>query len=313
MLICDRQVISVSFFKNMINTQKSSTIRNILKWAIISLKESDIEYPETDADTLLAGVLSCDRARLYTNPDDVIGENNVRKYKELIYERTSHVPLQYIIRRAEFMSLDFVVDERVLIPRPETEILVETVLNKAQGNEFSDNSIIIMEIGTGSGNIAISLAKSLSNATIYTNDISPDTLTLAKTNVQRHEVADRAHLLLGDFFGAFCNSVEKEQVDFIVSNPPYINESEWDRLEPEVREHEPREALVGGKDGLHYYRRIIKDATDWLRPGGYLTFEIGDTQANAIVKLMENEGHYADIEITKDLQGKDRVISTKRK
>jgi release factor glutamine methyltransferase len=211
------------------------------------------------------------------------------------------------------MSLDFVVDERVLIPRPETEILVETVLKKAQDNEFSDKSIIIMEIGTGSGNIAVSLAKNLSSAEIYTNDISPDALTLAKTNIQRHEVVDKVHLLHGDFFGAFSNSVKKKHVDFIVSNPPYISESEWNSLELEVKEHEPRQALVGGEDGLHYYRRIIKDTTDWLRPGGYLVIEIGETQANAIKKLMKNEMHYEEIEIIKDLQGKERIISARRK
>jgi release factor glutamine methyltransferase len=289
------------------------TIRNIRKWAIATLKESDIEFPETDADSLLAYVLSCDRVRIYTNPDDVIDDADIRKYKELIYKRTSHVPLQYITRRVEFMSLDFVVDERVLIPRPETEILVETVLNKAKGNEYSDKSIIIMEIGTGSGNIAVSLAKNLSNAEIYTNDISPDALTLAQTNIQRHEVVDKVHLLHGDFFGAFCGSVEKEHADFIVSNPPYVSESEWNKLEPEVREHEPRQALVGGEDGLCFYREIISDAHHWLRPGGYLVIEIGETQANAIWKLMQNEEHFGEKEIIKDLQGKERVISARRK
>ena len=289
------------------------TIRNIRKWAISTLKESGIELSEINADSLLAYVLSCDRVRIYTNPDDVIDDADIRKYKELIYKRASHVPLQYITRRVEFMSLDFVVDERVLIPRPETEILVETVLNKAQDNKFSDKSIIIIEIGTGSGNIAVSLAKNLSNAEIYTNDISPDALTLAKTNIQRHEVVDKVHLLHGDFFGAFCGSVEKEHADFIVSNPPYVSESEWNRLEPEVREHEPRQALVGGEDGLCYYRQIIMEAADWLRPGGHLVIEIGETQADAIKKLMKNELHYEEIEIIKDLQGKERIISARRK
>ncbi len=170
-----------------------------------------------------------------------------------------------------------------------------------------------MEIGTGSGNISVSLAKNLSNAEIYTNDISPDALTLAQTNIQRHEVVDKVHLLHGDFFGAFCGSVEKEHADFIVSNPPYVSESEWNKLEPEVKEHEPRQALVGGEDGLCFYREIIKDSTDWLRPGGYLVIEIGETQANAIKKLMKNELNYEEIEIIKDLQGKERIISARRK
>ena len=125
-------ITSVSLLNTMTNTQEPKTIHNILRWAITTLKESDIEFPEINADTLLAYVLSCDRTRIYTNPDDIINDADICKYKELIYKRTSHVPLQYITQRVEFMSLDFVVDERVLIPRPETEILVETVLNKAQ-------------------------------------------------------------------------------------------------------------------------------------------------------------------------------------
>jgi release factor glutamine methyltransferase len=297
----------------MVYAQDRNTIRNRLKWAIAILKKSEIEFPEINADTLLAYALSCDRTSLYTNPDDVINDADIRTYKEVIYKRASHVPLQYITRRVEFMSLDFVVDEGVLIPRPETEILVETVLNKALNKEFPDKSIIIMEIGTGSGNIAVSLAKNLNKAKIYTNDISLDALTLAKTNVQRHDVVDKVHLLHGDFFGIFSNYVEKEHVDFIVSNPPYVSEYEWNNLEPEVKEHEPWQALVGGKDGLHYYRQIIKDAGDWLRPGGYLVIEIGEEQANAIIKLMRNEEHYGEIEIIKDLQGKERIISAKRK
>ncbi len=297
----------------MAYVQDTNTIRNILKWAIKTLKGSEIESPEISGDTLLAYVLSCDRTRLYANPDNVIDDADIRKYKEVIYKRASHVPLQYITRKAEFMSLDFVVDERVLIPRPETEILVETVLDKVKGNDSLDNSIIIMEIGTGSGNIAVSLAKNLNNAEIYTNDISQDALLVAETNVQRHDVADKVHLLHGDFFGVFNNSVEKEHVDFITSNPPYVSKSEWNNLEPEVKEHEPWQALVGGKDGLHYYRRIIKDAADWLRPGGYLVIEIGETQANVIIKFMNKVMHYKEIEIIKDLQGKERIISARRK
>ena len=297
----------------MASVQDINTIRNILKWAIRTLKESDIESPEIDADILLAHTLSCDRVKLYTNPDDVIDDADLHKYKELIYKRVSRVPLQYITGRVEFMSLDFLVDERVLIPRPETEILVETVLKKANVIEFSNKSIIITEIGTGSGNIAVSLAKTLSNAEIYTNDTSQEALLVAETNVQRHNVTDNVHLLHGDFFGSFNNSVEKEHVDFIVSNPPYVSESEWNELGPEVKKHEPRQALVGGEDGLQYYRRIISGAADWLRPGGYLILEIGETQASAIIKLMQNEEHYGNIEIIKDLQGKERVISTRRK
>lgn len=297
----------------MAYVQEAMTIRNIRRWAITTLKKSDIEFPEINADTLLAHVLACDKIKIYTNPDEVIDDDDIQKYKKLIYKRTSHVPLQYITRHVEFMSLDFIVDERALIPRPETEILVETVLKKAQDDKFSDTRIIIMEIGTGSGNIAVSLSKNLSNTHIYTNDVSQDTLTLAKENVQRHDVADKVHLLHGNFFEVFYNCVEKEQVNFIISNPPYISESEWNRLEPEVKEYEPRQALVGGEDGFCFYRRIISDAHYWLRPDGYLVIEIGETQANTIIKLMRKKMYYKEIEIINDLQGKERVISARKK
>jgi protein-(glutamine-N5) methyltransferase, release factor-specific len=297
----------------MTNAHDGNTIRNSLKWAIAILKKAGIEFPETDADTLLAYALSCDRACLYTNPDNIIDEADICNYSELIYKRASHVPLQYITRRVEFMSIEFAVDERVLIPRPETEILVETVLSKVNDKKFPDKNIIIMEIGTGSGNIAVSLAKNLSKVVVYTNDISQDALSLAKENIQAQGVDDKVHLLHGDFFEAFFNCVEKEHIDFIVSNPPYISESEWNELEPEVKEHEPRLALVGGEDGLYFFRKIIKDAADWLRPGGYLVIEIGETQANTIIKLMQNELLYNEIEKIKDLQGKERIISARRK
>lgn len=297
----------------MRDIKKINTIRNILKWAISILKEYDIESPEINADTLLAYVLSCDRTKLYTNPDKIVKDNAINKYKELINKRKRHIPLQYITRHAEFMSLDFVVDERALIPRPETEILVETVLSKAQSKIFSNKTIIIMDIGTGSGNIAVSLTMNLKNAETYASDISKEALTVARTNAQRHEIVDRIHLLQGDIFGAFDSQLEKGCVDFIVSNPPYVSESEWNKLEPEIREHEPREALVGGKDGLCFYKQIINEATDWLKPKGYLVLEVEETQATTIVKFMEMEGRYMYIEVIKDLQGKERVISARRK
>jgi release factor glutamine methyltransferase len=297
----------------MVHAKDVNTIRDSQKWAIAILKKSDIEFSEADADTLLTYVLSCDKAYLYTNPDDSISDTNIGKYKESIYKRASHVPLQYITRQVEFMSLDFVVDERVLIPRPETEILIETVISKAHDNELPNKHLLVLEVGTGSGNIAISLAKNLNNVKIYTNDISQDALTLAKENVQRHGVTDKIKLLHGDFFGTFIGSVEKKQIDFIVSNPPYVSEAEWHELEPEVKDNEPRQALVGGEDGLFFYRRIIKGAVDWLKPGGYLVLETGETQANSVIMLMQEDLHFEYIEKIKDLQGKERIISARRK
>ena len=297
----------------MAHTQDRNTIRNILKSAIAKLKKSEIEFPEINADTLLAYILSCDRANLYTNPDDLINDSDICKYNELIHKRASHVPLQYITKRVEFMSLDFVVDEGVLIPRPETEILVEAVIKKTDNKLYHDRKITIIDIGTGSGNIAVSLAKNISNVKIYASDISREALTVANENVLRHDVTDKIHLLHGNVFEAFSSNVKKGQVDFIVSNPPYVSKSESKNLEPELIDHEPLLALIGGEDGLFFYKQIIKDAADWIKPGGYLIIEIGETQANSIIKLMQNELHYDEIEIINDLQGKERIISAKIK
>lgn len=297
----------------MSHAQDENTIRNILKSAIAILKKSKIEFPEINADTLLSYVLSCDKTNLYTNPGDLVEDADFTRYNELIHRRSCHVPLQYITQRVEFMSLDFVVDERVLIPRPETEILVETVLKNTKKKLYHDRKITIIDIGTGSGNIAVSLAKNISNVKIYASDISQEALTVANENVQRHDVTDKIHLLHGNIFNAFIGNVEKGQVDFIVSNPPYVSETESNNLEPELRDHEPLLALVAGDDGLFFYKQIIKDATDWIKPDGYLVIEIGETQASSIIKLMQNELHYDEIEIIKDLQGKERIISAKIK
>ena len=297
----------------MSHVQDRNTIRSSLHSAIAKLKKSAIEFPEINADTLLAHVLSCDRANLYTNPDDHINDFDIYKYNELIHKRASHIPLQYITKRVEFMSLDFVVDERVLIPRPETEILVDTVLKKTDNNLYHDRIITVIDIGTGSGNIAVSLAKNISDIKIYASDISQEALAVANENIQRHDVTDKIQLLHGNVFEAFSSNVKNGQVDFIVSNPPYVSKSESKNLEPELIDHEPLLALIGGEDGLFFYKQIIKDAADWIKPGGYLIIEIGETLANSIIKLMQNELHYDEIEIINDLQGKERIISAKIK
>ncbi len=291
----------------------SNTIHNILRWAIDILKNSNIESPNINAEILLAHVLSCDRIKLHANPDKIIDNGDIGKYKKLINRRADRVPLQYITGHVEFMSLDFVVDEHTLIPRPETEILVETVLNKIKDRAPSDKTITIVDIGTGCGNIAISLAANLQNAQIYASDISRKTLAVAGTNVRRHRVTDRVHLLHGNLFESFDGHLSKGNVDFVVSNPPYVSEADLNKLEPEIKDHEPLKALVGGKDGLCFYKCIIREAHEWLKPEGFLIMEVGETQAETITKLIETEGHFENIESTKDLQKIDRIVSARRK
>jgi len=298
---------------NIQNIQGKNIISNILMWAINTLKNSNIESPNINAEILLAHVLSCDRIGLHTNPDKIIDDEDISKYKKLINKRTDRVPLQYITGHVEFMSLDFVVDKHTLIPRQETEILVETVLNKIKDRALPNKTITIVDIGTGCGNIAISLAANLQNAQVYASDISRGTLAVAGTNVRRHRVTDRVHLLHGNLFESFDGHLSKGNVDFIVSNPPYVSEADLNKLEPEIKDHEPLKALVGGKDGLCFYKRIIREAPEWLKPEGFLILEVGETQAETITNLIKTEGHFKNIEITKDLQKIDRIVSARRK
>lgn len=293
----------------MITKQEECTIGKILRGAIYTLRNSNIECPHIDAEILLAHVLSCDRLVLHTKPDTILSDEDISKYKAFINKRAGHMPLQYITGHVEFMSLDFVVDKRVLIPRPETEVLVETVLDVIKNKPFSSNkTVTILDIGTGSGNIAISLAKYIHNAQIYACDISKEALEVAKINVHKHSVAERSRLMHGDLFGPLGHYIEKGALDFIVSNPPYVNESEYYNLESGVKDHEPRIALDSGKDGLAFYKRIINECPYWLRPKGHLVLEAGETQAKSIVEIMENEGYFEDIEIVKDLQKIERII-----
>ena len=297
----------------MVNIQETNTIRSIRRWAINALNKSDIEDPDINAEVLLSHVLSCDRLKLHTNPENIIKDKDVIKYKELIKKRARHVPLQYITGHVEFMSLDFIVDKSVLIPRPETEILVETALKKVKNGVFPNNTITIVDIGTGSGNIAISLAVNLQNVQVYASDISKDALDIARINARRHDVAEKIRFLHGYLFEAFDGHLEKGSINLIVSNPPYVSESGLNNLEPEIKEHEPYEALIAGKDGLCFYKQIIKSASDWLKPKGCIILEAGETQAKAIIELIGKEGYFEDIEIIKDLQGKERIVSAKRK
>ncbi len=297
----------------MANIHKRNTIRSILRWATNTLKDSNIESPNINAEILLAHALSCERIELHTNPDKIINDGDISEYKKLINKRATHFPLQYITGHVEFMSLDFVVDEHTLIPRQDTEILVETALNKIKDIIPSNKTITIVDIGAGCGNIAISLAAYFQNTQVYAGDISKEALAVAGINVQRHKVSDRVHLLHGNLFGSFDGHLNRGDIDIIVSNPPYVRGADWNKLESEIKVYEPRDALVGGKDGLYFYKRIIREAPEWLRPGGFLILEVGETQAETIIKLIETEGHFENIEISKDLQKIDRVVSARRK
>ena len=255
-----------------------------------------------DAGVILCFVLGCDRAYLLSHYDRELGSNEEDRYFELIALKAAGTPIQHITGNREFMSLDFRVNSHVLIPRPETEILVETVLDHVK-NHAPDKCVRILDIGTGSGCIAVSLAYYIENCRIMASDISAEALDVARLNSVANGVSDKVTFILSNLF----ENLQGMVFDVIISNPPYIPSREIESLQTEVKEHEPLIALDGGEDGLYYYRKIIKDAPRYLGKNGLLAFEVGYNQACDVVRLMEERG-FKGIKIVKDLSGIDRVI-----
>lgn len=284
------------------------TVSNLVRWASNILQHvNDIDFPRLDAEIILSHLLDCRRVDLYLNPVKPIEETTAVRYKDAIEKRTHRVPLQYIKKCANFMSLDFYVDERVLIPRPETELLVEEVIKLSQAMS-KEREIVIADIGAGSGNIAVTLAKNIDNARIFAIDISPDALAVANINARRYEVLDKITFLCGDTFKPLEIHDIKSKVNFIVSNPPYISSDEFDTLQNEVRDYEPYVALVCGQDGLQMFKRIISGANTWLKPGGYVIFEVGNEQAREVARLFENTGYFKKANFIEDYQHIQRIV-----
>ena len=248
----------------------------------------------SEDEILLTHILQCRPVDLLLKKPQLTPQQG-RRFEECKARRLSGEPLQYIIGSWEFYGLEFKVDSRALVPRPETEILVDLAIKKFQGSR-------ILELGTGSGNIAVALAKFLPYVQVTTADISLEALALAMENAQRHEVESRiefVHADMKDVTGSF---------DLVISNPPYIPSSELKNLPADVQQ-EPAIALDGGEDGLKFYRAIINRSPSLLSPGGYLMMEFGDGQAEAISSLAQK--HFKNIEIYKDLTGRERVICGK--
>ena len=231
-----------------------------------------------EAELLFTEVLRCDRVSLYQNPNATLGRNNSRFISSALKKRIKGEPIQYILGKTEFMGLEFKLNRGVFIPRPETELLVETVIKYATKTQrHQDTRLNILDIGTGSGCIAISLAKFLKDIKITATDISSDALKIARENALLHNV--EINFLLSDLF--FNHELTTMNYELIVSNPPYVPTAEIERLQPEIK-FEPRIALDGGNDGLDFYRRIIKEASCYLVKGGYLIIEMGFNQKGLI-------------------------------
>ena len=257
-------------------------------------------------EQLACWAFNCDRAQLYTG-DYEADEENIKLFHEALDSYARGIPVQYITGEAEFMGFDFDVNPSVLIPRPETEILVERVLTLMEREGISEPSIL--DLGTGSGAIAVSLTKLSPSCKIIASDVSEEALEVGRENAAANGVGDRIEFVLSDLFERIPG---KKKFDLVISNPPYIPSEDYDSLPPEVRS-EPRIALDGGLKGLDFYKRIIPGAAKRLGRGGFLILEIGFGQARAIKDLLESDGSYCDIEILKDYNDIDRIVFAKRR
>lgn len=262
--------------------------------------ESITETPLLDLQLIMCHILKIDRLSLILDQNRELSQTDYDSYMKLVEERAAGRPVQYIIGEQEFMGLDFYVDERVLIPRGDTEVLVEAIIDI-----YKDKKCKFAEVGTGSGAIAISLVRLMEKSQGITLDISDDALEVARKNAESNGVLDRLSLVKSDVFSNL--QVEDNSLDFIVSNPPYIPSEVVDTLHIRVKDFEPHMALDGGRDGLDFYRRIVDESVKYLKKGGMVFFEVGHDQSVDVSKLFEERG-YKDIYTIKDLQGFERVV-----
>src|SRR3989338_504905 len=281
---------------------ESWTIKRLLDWTTDYFKKYNIEWPHLEAEILLAHALKFKRIELYTKHEQILTPEELGKFKGFIQRRSQHEPIAYITNNQPFMSLDFYVDRSALIPRPETEKLVEVVIDFIKTLPVTHSPLLITDLGTGSGCIAVSLAKYLPNIKVIGIDSSPEAIKIAQKNAEAHNVLDRCEFVVGDMFQSLLTFMTQkpEEINLIVSNPPYIQTADIDTLETDVKGWEPGGALDGGPDGLDYIKKLIEQATCPL------IFEFRINQAEKIKELAKTK--FKEIKILRDNSGTERIF-----
>lgn len=282
-------------------------INEILKLGVEKLGEREYLNPILDTVVILSYLLNVDKSYVYTHGDREVSEEIVDKFFNFIEKRKIGYPLSYLLKEKEFYGLNFYVEEGVLIPRPDTEILVEWIINKVE-DEFKGEFLNILELGTGSGCIALTLAHYLKSIKVFAVDIDNKALEVANKNKDRLDLKESVSFHKGNLFEGIKTLQLEGKIDIIVSNPPYIPRREMEKLQVEVGRYEPSRALDGGEEGLSFYRRIVPDSREYLKEDGILAVEIGYDQGVEVKRLFELEG-FKEVNITKDLQGLDRVVT----
>ena len=271
------------------------------------LRKAGVPEAQREAGSLLGYVLGRDRSFILTHAEDALGEEQAERFRECLERRAQGEPLQYITANQEFFGLDFEVTKDVLIPRPETELLIETALELLTPSADA----FICDVGTGSGCIVITLMQQRKQARAVAFDISPAALAVARRNAVRHSVAERIDFVLSDCFAALNSREPRPSFDLIVSNPPYVEEGAMAELQREVRDFEPRSALAAGADGLDIIRRLLLEAPSFLKTGGYFLLEIGFNQAAAVRELLDPK-IWKLMDFHKDMQGIPRTVALQR-
>ena len=285
------------------------TILKVLQWASNYFKCYDIDSPRATAEILLAHALAANRIDLYLHYDQPLNAKELSRFKAIIKRRIKREPMAYILGHKEFWSLDLAVTRNVLIPRPETECLVERALAYLAADPDS-GCHRILELGTGSGAILIALASENRQHTYWGTDISAAAIQIAQRNAIDHGLAANIHFMVADWFAPFA--VSTDLFDMIISNPPYIRRGDLKRLQPEIQAFEPLVALDGSEDGLHCLRHIIQSAHLYLNPGGMLFLEMGHDQKAPLKQIIQNCDQYEDLAFYPDYSGYDRIVAMRK-
>jgi release factor glutamine methyltransferase len=281
--------------------ERVSDVGTALRWATVRLRTASVDSPRLDAEILLAHVLDTNRAHILARPERGLSAIEFDHYRQLVTRRARHEPVAYLVGHHEFYGLDLLVSPAVLIPRPETELLVEIAI--ALGHASGQCPWIVADVGTGSGAIAVSLALNVPHARVYATDISAGALAVAEENCRRHGVSERVTLLRGCLLTPL-----PEAADCIVANLPYISRAEWESLPTGIAAYEPRSALDGGPDGLESIGELLASAGPYLRSGGAILLEIGATQGPSVTELAEEHFPLAQVDLLRDYAGLDRVV-----
>ncbi len=280
------------------------SIQKLLNWITEYLTEKAIDSPRLSTELLLSHVLSMKRIELYTQFDKLVSKPQLDRLHALVKRAGQHEPIAYLAGKTEFYSLELDITSDCLIPRPETELLVERAiefLRKRTGPQF------VCDLCTGCGCIAVAIAKNFPQARIIATDISDAALSIAAANTEKHNLKDRIKLLCGNLFDPVMPQLDVEKFDLIVCNPPYITETEFQTLDRNVKDYEPESALLAGPQGLDIYRRIIEQANRFLKPDAALMLEIGCCQGKAVSQLLEHAACFDQISVEKDAHDNDRI------